>query len=85
MNKLQSEKYVVESPMSFSGSAKRLWRANGNMVYRLSMLFIIPMIWCVIAMWYALFGLLLIPYRILRRGQRKRKLQEIRHRELLSK
>lgn len=34
--------------------------------------------------WYLLFGLLLVPYRIIRRGQRKRRREELRHREMLA-
>jgi len=34
--------------------------------------------------WYAIFGLLLVPYRLLRRGQRKRDVAAKRHAELLA-
>ena len=33
--------------------------------------------------WYLLFGLFLVPYRLLRRGARKRKSEALRHREML--
>jgi len=34
-------------------------------------------------MWYLLFGLLLVPYRLIRRGSRKQKIQERQHQEIL--
>jgi fatty acid desaturase len=39
--------------------------------------------WVVVTVWYVLFSVLLVPYRLVRRGSRKRKLEELRHRELL--
>ena len=35
--------------------------------------------------WYALWGIWLIPYRLVRRGQRKQKLAQIRHQELVNR
>lgn len=82
---MKSEQIVIEAPMSFIGSTKRLWRLSENVVIRLLVLLpLIFMVWMVVACWYALFGLLLVPYRLIRRGQRKRKLDEARHRELLA-
>jgi hypothetical protein len=43
---------------------------------------LIVLAWAVV-LWYGIFGLLVIPYRVIRRGQRKRKM-ELRHRELLA-
>jgi len=37
----------------------------------------------VITVWCGIFGLLLVPYRLLRRGNRKRKVGALRHRERL--
>ena len=43
--------------------------------------------WMFVACWYfviyVLFGLWFIPYRLLRRGSRKRKQEKLRHREVL--
>ena len=36
-----------------------------------------------ITVWYLTWGLLLVPYRLVRRSARKRKLEALRHRELL--
>lgn len=43
------------------------------------------MIWSMIAVWYMFFGLLLVPWRLIRRGHRKQKLERARHRELLER
>lgn len=39
--------------------------------------------WMGVVVWYFMFGILLIPYRLIRRGQRKQKRDILRHRELL--
>jgi hypothetical protein len=36
-----------------------------------------------VAVWYCTFGLLLVPYRIIRRGNRKDKVRQLQHREHL--
>lgn len=91
MNRLASEQVVVQAPMSFTGSARRLWRMtrsaptwlNWALLYWLA-LFLILGAWMAIAVWYATFNVLLVPYRLLRRGSRKRKRDELRHREILN-
>ncbi len=40
--------------------------------------------WAFIVGWYLIWGLLLVPFRILRRGSRKRKAETLRHRETLA-
>jgi hypothetical protein len=44
----------------------------------------IPLAWAVIVCWYLLFGLLLVPYRLIRRSSRKGRRDALRHREVLS-
>jgi hypothetical protein len=39
--------------------------------------------WTAIITWYFAFGLLLVPYRLVRRGGRKRTIEQKRHEELL--
>lgn len=83
--------------MSFAGSAARIWRplvtdrakqtdntwaAIGW--YTLAVLTIFFAWLLLILPWYLIFGLFVIPYRLIRRGQRKRKLDEARHRESLA-
>lgn len=86
---LPSERVIVSAPMSFAGSTQRLWRltrADGA-VARATLvalaLVVIPVAWVVVLCWYVLFGLLLVPYRLLRRGARKRRREALMHRERL--
>ena len=100
---LKSEKIVVQSPMSFVGSAARAWKIaragnpypeTGSFVNKLlwvllkillvSMALIaITVWWAAIVCWYIIFGILVIPWRLIRRGQRKRKMEALRHQEML--
>lgn len=90
MQKNKSERVVVESPMSFIGSAKRIWKITNfdNSLIKIPLalvaLMLISVAWFVIVFWYLLFGLLLVPYRLLRRSSRKNKRDKLRHREVLS-
>jgi hypothetical protein len=88
--RLASERVIINAPMSFAGAAQRAWRIGGDMTGsgRIAMvaLVIIPILlvwWATIVCWYFIFGLLLVPYRLLRRGARKRKAEALRHREML--
>lgn len=79
-----SSRIVVSAPMSFAGSWKRTrnWLRNPILFLLLG----VPLIacwWALIACWYVVFGLFLVPYRLIRRGSRKRKLADARHRELM--
>lgn len=78
--------------MSFTGSARRLWRHTRTPHAWLRWLLLIPVVtvlvaasWVVVAAWYCLFGLLMVPYRLMRRGSRKRKLEALRHREIMGR
>lgn len=97
--RLDSEKVIVQAPMSFVGSFRRArkiaWLADGIgvpalrvVVKALLVVFVIaPLVllwWTLIVCWYVLFGIVLIPYRLLRRGSRKRKQDARRHREVLN-
>jgi hypothetical protein len=88
--RLASERVIINAPMSFAGAAQRAWRIGGDMTggSRVAMvaLVIIPIIvlwWATVLGWYLIFGILLVPYRLLRRGARKRKSEALRHREML--
>ena len=88
--KLKSEKMVIQAPTSFIGSAKRLWKLTGNnpalkAVLALPVIALILLAWSFVLSWYLFFGIFLIPYRLLRRGNRKRKKREQQHREILEK
>jgi hypothetical protein len=88
--KLKSEQIIISAPMSFHGSAARIWKITdtksaGKKVLFVSIaLFSILFAWFAVLIWYIVFGILLVPFRLIRRGQRKRKMESLRHRELLS-
>lgn len=89
-NKLASERVVVSAPMSFHGSAARIWKLTNNDNPYLRWLVVTPIavilisfIWFLVIFWYMIFGLLLVPYRLIRRGSRKNKREQLRHRELI--
>lgn len=91
---LASEKVVVQSPTSFVGSAKRIWRLTDRSDNQwVQWLVLIPVAivlvacaWVIVAVW-TLLGLLILPimliYRMMRRGARRNKATELRHREML--
>jgi hypothetical protein len=77
--------------MSFAGSAQRLWnltRYHVNAWVKAPIYFgvilLIVVVWAVVLCWYCIFGLWLVPYRLIRRGQRKRRMQDLRHKEMLT-
>lgn len=88
--RLASEEVIISAPMSYSGSAQRIVRLrrqveNGWELTAITTLVVvlIVMAWVFVTVWYLTWGLLLVPYRLVRRGQRKRKVAALRHRELL--
>lgn len=84
--KLASERVIYSAPMSFAGSAQRLRRwIRNTWAFWTGGLLILLLWWAVIACWYVVFGVLLVPYRLIRRGNRKRKAEELRHREMLDR
>lgn len=92
-NKLASEKVVISAPFSFAGSAQRIWKMTDvenpflKFILALIAIIFIMFAWVFVACWYfvlyMLFGILFIPWRLLRRGSRKRKQERLRHREVL--
>lgn len=92
--KLASEKIVVSAPTSFSGSAARIWKITESDNDLLKWLLLVPialcsifMAWSFVAIWYfiifGLFGIFVIPFRLLTRSRRNRKRNKLQHRELL--
>lgn len=88
---LESEKVVVAAPMSFAGSAARIWKLvrlrpdpAGRALLGTVAVVLIVMAWLLVLAWYLFWGLWLVPYRIVRRGSRKRKRQALQHRELIA-
>lgn len=93
-NKLASEKVVVSAPMSFSGSAARIWKITDVNNAAVKWLLLVPialclvlMAWSLVAIWYViifgLFGIFVIPFRLLTRSGRNRKRSKLQHREVL--
>lgn len=82
--KLDSERVVIEAPLSYTGSAKRLWRFGPRWLIPV-LLVLIAAAWIVVTGWYLIFGLLLVPYRLIRRSSRKQKRDALRHREMLGR
>ena len=87
---MPSERVVVQSPTSFTGSAKRIWRLTrlGPAWVKVATVpaavALVAVAWAVCAVWLVVFGVLLVPWRLIRRGGRKRKLADLRHREMLA-
>jgi hypothetical protein len=88
--RLASEDVVINAPMSYAGSAQRLMRVRrhadggGKLVAITGLaILLIVVVWVLVTAWYLVWGLWLVPYRLLRRGARKRKAEALRHRELM--
>jgi hypothetical protein len=81
----------VAAPMSFAGSGGRLLNlVRGRDMSPVAAAFAwtgvilgIMLAWTAILCWYLVFGLMVAPYRIMRRGQRRRKIDARRHDELM--
>jgi hypothetical protein len=65
--------------MSLTGSAQRLrkltrgnWNAWVSAAGYSGVILLIVAVWAAVLVWYCIFGLWLVPYRLIRRGQRKR-------------
>jgi uncharacterized membrane-anchored protein len=87
---MEASRTVVAAPMSFAGSLGRttnlLWHGRPPAVKVLAVLAVPSILvawWLAIVAWYGIFGLLLAPYRLVRRGSRKRKREGRMHQETL--
>ena len=88
----ESKVETIAAPMSFTGSLARTlnWFWNGKELWFklsfgwLAVAVVVMMWWTMIFCWYMIFGILLVPYRLVRRGARKQKIEERRHREMLN-
>jgi hypothetical protein len=91
--RLKSEEIVIASPFSYAGSTERIWKmtrrdvAQDNPWAKVGLITVAVLLvagaWLAVTGWYMIWGLVVVPYRLIRRGQRKRKLDAARHRELL--
>ena len=88
--RLASEDVIVNAPMSYAGSAQRIMRLRRrapegwqNVALTVLAVLLVLVAWALVTSWYVIWGIWLVPYRLLRRGSRKRKAEAIRHRELM--
>jgi Flp pilus assembly protein TadB len=105
-DQLQSERVIVQAPLSFTGSTKRILRLTepkrafalrtvaspwwkGTLLVLLDSLIVLAvglfllLMWGLDVAWYVIFGILLVPYRLIRRSDRNRKRDALQHREML--
>ena len=90
---LASEKVVVSAPLSFSGSAQRIWKITDveNPIAKIALallaITLIACAWMFVLCWYfvmyVLFGIFFFIFRLFTRGRRKNKRDKLRHREVL--
>lgn len=84
-----SEGVVIQSPTSFTGSARRIWKLTDSGPAPLKVLTIplaivlVVIAWVFCLVWLVVFGIVMVPWRLLRRGSRKRKQERLRHQETL--
>ena len=91
--RLESERIVIAAPLSLTGSTIRIWRAMGERgaawwsrtLWVTGAALALLVAWSAVLCWYAIFGLLLVPYRVGRRHSRKRHVAAARHRETLGR
>lgn len=88
--RLASEDVIISAPMSYSGSAQRILRLRRRAdagapltAITVSAVVLVIAAWVLVTAWYLVWGIWLIPYRLVRRGARKRKVEAMRHRELM--
>jgi hypothetical protein len=65
------------------------WRSDNtqssNSMGQTFTIVLIVTVWMFVLVWYTTWGLWLVPYRIIRRGQRKQKVDQLRHREIIER
>lgn len=97
---LASERVVTQAPMSLHGAWIRTWRMidyrgrtaematpvmiGVGILLLTAGLLTVAAWWVAVICWYLFFGLWLVPYRLIRRGSRKRKRENLQHREMLN-
>ncbi len=82
----------IAAPLSYVGSAQRIWRISHNEPRAALVpvaIFLITCAWVFVTWWYFLifgvFGIFVIPFRLITRGQRRRLRQsERQHREMMA-
>ena len=92
-HQLASEKVVVSAPLSFSGSAQRIWKITNveNPIAKVALALIaitlITGAWMFVLCWYfvmyVLFGVFFFIFRLFTRSRRRSRQDKLRHREVL--
>lgn len=88
--RLASEDIVIAAPMSLAGSAQRIWKLTrgheGGAQIAMMVLAgtLIVGAWILVLSWYLIFGIFLLPFRLIRRGQRKANREAAQHREQIA-
>ena len=81
---------IIQAPTSYTGAARRIWRLTniGHPAVKLvtvpAALILTAVAFVGVTIWYCIFSVLVIPFRVLRRGDRKAKLQAEQHAEVLA-
>lgn len=92
---LPSERVIVSAPMSFTGAAARAWKLTvyphgtgwmtaGRAAVIAAVILLTLIWWAAVLCWYLIFGIWLIPYRLIRHGARRRKIERLQHAELMT-
>jgi hypothetical protein len=84
---LPSEQVIIQAPMSYTGSRRRIVRRVTRHT-RLALPAAIPLTavaWVAVTAWYVVFGVLVIPWRLVRRGHRQERRDQLRHREAMAR
>lgn len=89
-DRLKSESVVIQSPTSYAGITRRILKIQRTDNAWVRWLVLVPVVavlllmgWVFASGWYLVFGLFMVPWRLIRRGGRKRKREALRHRETL--
>jgi hypothetical protein len=93
--RLPSERVIVSAPMSFTGAAARAWKltvyphGTGWMTAARAatitgVILLTLTWWAAVLCWYLIFGIWLIPYRLIRHGARRRKREQLQHAEMMA-
>lgn len=80
----KSDQVILSAPMSYLGSASRIMKFWRFTILKLTFgIMNVLLAWALVTAWYVVFGLWLVPYRLLRRSQRREKRDRMRHEETL--
>ena len=73
-SELEGDRVVASMPMSLGRSAERIWKLVGpgnDIVLAIAAVALIGLAWCVVLCWYLIWGILLVPCRLIARPRTK--------------